>query len=677
MRAIDPITLEVLTQALVSVVGEMRATVFRTARSVAIHEGKDFSCGLFDATGQVVAQSDDISGHVVPLPWHVRAALRAFDGRLAPGDVVMLNDPYLGGTHLNDVTLVHPIFREGRLVFLAAVREHWADVGGTVPGSLSGAARDIYQEGIRIPPVLVVEAGRPNQAVIEVLLANMRVREERLGDLNSGLGACRTAERRLDALLARHKLELVEACVRANLDRSEARMRARIAALPDGDYAFEDYLETFVDGRFEPLRLPLRLIIAGDSLTADFTGASAQVPVPVNSTLAVTTGGVVITLKAALDPTAPMNQGAFRPVTVIAPEGTVANVTHPAPAGSHGELRKRVMAVMIGALSRASPERITGDVHRTSFHNMIGGAHPRTRREYVHYEWGAGGNGGFLGGDGPSAMAAVDWGNLNTLQSTEVIESSFPLLVEESRLGIGSGGEGRSRGGAGMRRAIRVLAEGAQYSVLADGAVLPAFGIAGALSAAPVASHIERAGEAIRFASPGKVGGFPLRAGDVVVMQAAGGGGYGDPLDRPIQAVLDDLEQGTLTPERAREVYGAVLDAAGRPDAAASERARAAIRDARRMLVVVPAAALLYRAGRFSERRICPVAPEDAAALGLAEDALVELDAQAGAPLRAWAVPDAAVAPGTVPLDSFGLRALGLTPGAQLHLRPLRPPAVA
>ena len=445
MEALDPITLEVVGEGLISVVREMRATVFQTARSVAIYEARDFSCGLFDATGRVVAQSEDIGSHVVPLPWSVEAALARFQSGLRPGDVILMNDVYHGGTHLNDVTLIYPVFADGELVFFPAVREHWADVGGSVPGSMSGTATEIYQEGMRIPPIKIIEAGQVNQAAMDLILSNMRVPDERLGDFRSGLAACHTAERRLEELLRRHGSETLLAAVTQNLDRSEVRMRSRIGELPDGVYYYEDYLESFGGHGFEPLLLPLTLTVAGETLHADLSGASPQVPLPVNSTAAVTAASVYITLKSILDPEAALNHGAFRPVTVEAPESTIVNVRHPAPAGSHGEIRKRVIAAMLGALAQAIPERVSGDIHRTSFHNMIGGYDAVSDRQWVHYEWAAGGNGALIDADGASAMAAIDWGDLSTVQPTEVLESRLPLTILFSRLGVDSGGGGRQR----------------------------------------------------------------------------------------------------------------------------------------------------------------------------------------------------------------------------------------
>lgn len=668
----DPITLELLTEGLISVVREMRATVFRTARSVAITEAKDFSCGLFDPDTQVVAQSEDIGAHVVPLPWSVAAAMQDFAGDLGPGDVIALNDPYRGGTHLNDVTLIYPVFADDRLIFFPAVREHWADVGGAVPGSLSGTATEIYQEGVRIPPIKLVEGGTINKAAMALILNNMRVSDERLGDFHAGMAACHTAERRIGELLRRHGLEALLECVRINLDRSEARMRREIARLPDGDTFYEDYLETFGPRGFEPLLLPLRLSVAGDRLTADFTGASPQVPVPVNSTLAVTAASVFITLKSVLDPTAPLNHGSFRPVEVIAPEGTIVNVTHPAPAGSHGEIRKRVVGAMLAALSQVVPELVSGDVHRTSFHNLIGGLDPRTGKEYVHYEWSSGGNGAFAENDGASAMATIDWGDLATVQPSEVIESRFPLLIEFSRLGVDSGGDGRHRGGLGMRRGLRVCAQTATYSLLADGAVLPPFGVLGGESAAAVDSFVMREGRQLRFERPGKVGGFMLGEGDLLVLQSAGGGGYGDPLERPPERVAEDVREGYVSREHARTLYGVVIASDGAVNETATVSLRREIAAARVTLTARDHPEALYASGRTSRRRICPLHRKDADDLGVVEGDIVELIGHGGPALRAWVVVDREGKAGSVPLDPTARNILGIRHGERLHLRRMR-----
>jgi N-methylhydantoinase B len=665
---LDPITLEVLTQSLIATVREMRATVCRTASSVAIYDAKDFSCGLFAPDSQVVAQSEDIGSHVVPLPWSVRSAMEKMGATLAPGDVILVNDPYSGGTHLNDVTIIYPVFRDGRLIFFPAVRAHWADVGGMVPGSMSGKATEIYQEGIRIPPLKILEGGRINEAALDLLLANMRVPEERLGDFQASLAACRVAEKRLNEICGRYGADTLLEAVRLDLDRAEARMRACIAAVPDGTCYYEDYLETFIGGVFEPLLLPLALTVEGDRMIADFTGASVQVPFPVNSTAAVSAAGVFITVKSVFDPQAPLNQGSFRPIEVITPPGTIVNVQRPAPAGSHGEIRKRVIATMVGALAQMTPAKVAGDLCRTSFHNLIGGFDARTGREWVHYEWSAGGNGAFAEDDGPSASATIDWGDLVTVQSSEVIETRMPLLVESSRLAPDSGGAGKSRGGLAMQRAMRVLASGARYSLLSDGAVVPAFGVLGGLAGYPVGAWIDRHGAIEDFDTPGKVAGHPLEEGSIVMIRSAGGGGYGDPLDRDGERVACDLREGYVSAKAARELYGLVLDKGGRVDAAATVAERRRLRAARIRLEMQLDGGV-FEKGAVSSRRICRLNPLDAIAAGIGEDDLVELDTQRAAPLRAWTRLDAGVRPGTVPIDRRGLSILKAAEGERVDLR--------
>jgi N-methylhydantoinase B len=665
---LDPITLEVLTQALIATVREMRATVCRTASSVAIYDAKDFSCGLFAPDSQVIAQSEDIGSHVVPMPWSVRAAMEKLGATLAEGDVILLNDPYAGGTHLNDVTIIYPIFRDGRLIFFPAVRAHWADVGGMVPGSMSGKATEIYQEGIRIPPLKIFEGGSVNQAALDLLLANMRVPDERLGDFQAGLAACRVAEKRIHEICKRYGVDTLLQAVRLDLDRAEARMRASIAAVPDGTSYYEDYLETFMAGRFEPLLLPLALTVKGDRMIADFSGASPQVPFPVNSTAAVSAAGVLITVKSVFDPQAPLNQGSFRPIEVITPPGTIVNVQRPAPAGSHGEIRKRVIATMVGALAQMVPEKVAGDLCRTSFHNLIGGFDPRAGREWVHYEWSAGGNGAFAEDDGPSAIATIDWGDLVTVQSSEVIETRMPLLVESSRLAVDSGGPGTTRGGLSMQRALRVLAPDARYSLLSDGAVVPAFGVLGGLSGVPVGAWIERHGAIEEFETPGKIAGHALQEGDVVMVRSAGGGGYGDPLDREAKRVAADLREGLISPAAASDHYGVVLDETNAIDAAATSALRQRMRAARVGLTALLQAEV-FEAGAVSQRRVYRLNPADARSAHIGEDDLVELDTARAAPLRGWARLDDKVGPGTVGLDARGLAILKAAAGEKVTLR--------
>src|SRR5581483_775188 len=423
-------------------------------------------------------------------------------------------------------------------------------------------------------------------------------------------------------------------------------------------------------GVFEPLLLPLALTVKGDRMIADFTGASAQVPFPVNSTAAVSAAGVLITVKSVFDPQAPLNQGSFRPIEVITPPGTIVNVQRPAPAGSHGEIRKRVIATMVGALAQMVPDKVAGDLCRTSFHNLIGGFDARAGREWVHYEWSAGGNGAFAEDDGPSAMATIDWGDLVTVQSSEVMETRMPLLVESSRLAVDSGGAGTTRGGLSMQRALRVLAPEARYSLLSDGAIVPAFGVVGGLSGFPVGSWIDRNGQIEDFDTPGKIAGHHVEEGAMVVVRSAGGGGYGDPLARDPERVATDVHEGYVSAAAATRLYGVVLKQKGAVDAAATAALRQQIRAARfKLTAATVAESEVFEPGAYSRRRVCRLNPADAAAGRLHEDDVVELDARLAAPLRAWLRIDATVARGSVPLDPRALAILKIKSGEPVELR--------
>ena len=675
MTAVDPITLEVVCEGLIAIVREMRATVIRASYSPVIWDMDDFSCALFDPLGQMIAQSEDHPGHVLPMPWSVRCAMEDFEGDLRPGDVILLNDSYRGGTHLNDVTMLYPLFDGDELIIFPAVRAHWSDVGGGAPGSYSGLNTNIYQEGVRIPPIKIVEEGRLNRAAMALLLNNMRLPEDRRGDFNASLGACRIAESRIRRLLAKYGRKTVLDCITLNLDRSERRLRARIATLPRGEYVYEDYLEFYQDGGFDPVLMRLTLTIAGDEIVADFAGSSSQVPGVVNSTLATTGAGVLVAVKAVLDPEGPINHGTFRPIRLQAPEASIVDVKLDAPAGAHGEVRKRAVSVMLGALAQVVPELVSGDLCGTSFPNAMGGRDERRQRDYVYYEAPAGGNGAFLEGDGASAWGNIDFGNVRTIQSAEALESGMPLHVERSELRCDSGGEGTTRGGLGLRRELRLLEGESRYSVLSDRAVLPPFGVAGAGPAAPVKVSLRRDGAEVDFATPGKVTGVAIRAGDIVVMQSAGGGGYGDPLAREPDRVRDDVLAGYVSPERARLGYGVVLAPSGEVDVATTQAERARLATARRRFPVTAGERDPYE-GRLGRHRVLRVAPAMAADLGLAAGDLIELRGRHPAPLRGWLRVDADAHEEQVALDALGRRILGVSPGDSVEVKHLPMPPI-
>ena len=669
--AVDPITLEVVAEGLISIVREMRANIIRASYSSVIYEMDDFSCALFGPDAQLVAQWWDHPGHVLPLPWGVRCAFEDFKDDIHPGDAFLLNDPYRGGTHLNDVTLIMPVFDEaGRLMIFPAVRAHWVDVGGMVPGSYSGLSSNIYQEGMRIPPIKIWERGKLNRAAMTLLMANMRVPIEREGDLNASIGACRIAESRIRKLVAKYGSKTVMDCVALNLDRTERRLRDRIRELPDGTYHYEDYLEFYNQGRLDPVLARLALTVEGDQVIADFAGSNAQVPGVVNNSLAVAGAGVFVALKSTLDPGGMVNEGAFRPITLKAPSGTIFNVALDAPAGAHGEVRKRAVSVSLGALAQIIPGKISGDLCGSSFPNAIGGWNPRRNRQYVYYEAPAGGNGGLLDADGASTFVNVDFGNLPSIHNAESIENEMPLLVESSELRTDGGGPGQFRGGAGMVRRIRLLDQEAQYSVLSDRAVIPPWGVLGAGSGSPYHLSVERDGEVLEFATPGKVTGYPIYRDDVVVMRSSGGGGYGDPLTRELQRVADDIVRGVVSADTARQSYGVVLGPNGEIDLRASTELRASIAQARFTMSVAADDSLDPYAGAKGRHRVVVLCRADAQTLSVTDDDLIEMLGLHPAPLRAWVRIDIqAGRSGYVRLDAFGRKVLGVADGDRIIVR--------
>lgn len=676
-EAIDPITLEVVCEGLISIVREMRANIIRASYSSVIYEMDDFSCALFAPDGQLAAQWWDHPGHVLPLPWGVRCAFEDFKDDIHPGDVLMLNDPYRGGTHLNDVTVIYPVFDvQGRAMIFPAVRAHWVDVGGMVPGSYSGLSTNIYQEGVRIPPIKIWERGVPNRAAMTLLMANMRVPLERQGDLNASIGACRIAEARVRKLVGKYGAKTVADCVALNLDRTERRLRARIAELPDGDYHYEDYLEFYNDGRLDPVLARLKLSVAGDQIVADFAGSNLQVPGVVNNSLAVAGAGVFVAVKSTLDPGGAVNEGAFRPLTFKAPSGTIFNVAHDAPAGAHGEVRKRAVSVALGALAQIIPEKISGDLCGSSFPNAIGGWNPRRNRQYVYYEAPAGGNGGLSDADGASTFVNVDFGNLPTIHNAESIENEMPLLVESCELRPDGGGAGKFRGGVGMIRKVRLLGDEAQYSVLSDRGVIPPWGVMGAGGGLPYHLSIERDGAVHEFATPGKVTGHPIRRDDVVVMRSSGGGGYGDPLRRDPDKVADDVARGIVTREFARRWHGVVLSDGGRADADATAELRRDLEAARFTATIVEDDGLAPYDGAKGRHRTVALCAADATSLGAVDDGLIEIFGRHPAPLRAWLRIEAGCRSREIRLDAFGRQVLGVANGDRVVLRHVPIPAV-
>jgi N-methylhydantoinase B len=673
----DPITIELIQTRLTSIVREMRTIVIRTAYSPMITEGHDFSSAVLSPRGELVAASQlEQPTHISALSWSAGEVIGKYGADIAPGDLFLHNDPYTGGSHLNDVGLFHPVFLEGKLLAFIAVMAHWQDVGGMVPGSLSGTATEIFQEGIRVPAIRIARGGELTPEVMQLLLANVRQPEDRLGDLRAQEGACRVAERRLLAMARRWGEATIAEALEALLERAEARMRAAIGQLPDGVYHYETYLDNSGPSP-EPLRLRLSLTVAGEEIHADFTGCAPQVLGPTNLGPAPATTATFTMTKALLDPGGPINAGALRPLRVTAPEGSVVNARPPAACGAIGEVRRALESLVVGTLGKAIPERRVGDLKGASNIISIGGPHPARGEAFLYAEFPAGGTGGFAGADGNNTMRNYAEGDISSLQPIEAVELTCPLRVEATVLRQDSGGAGARRGGLGMERHVRLLAPEGRLSVLSDRNLIPPYGVRGGGNGAPNRFTVRRDGKELQPSPlPGKVTNFSLREGDVLVIRTAGGGGYGPPLQRDPAAVARDVEYGYCSAEAAQDSYGVVLSNGG-IDAAATEAVRASLQFRRTEATV----GLLEVAGDGDgpaeyrgARRRAVVDPETARHLGAEPGTMVELPAPAGPSLLAWLEVDDALPPGSCRLGASGLAILGVAPQARIELRPLVTP---
>ena len=667
MPIVDPITLEVVRGSLVATALQMRATLIRTAYAPIIYETLDFSCGLLTADGELAAMSEDFSGHVFAMALGLKDARDKFAGSIHPGDVIAVNDPYTGGTHMNDTAFYTPFFFDGDILLFIAVRAHWADVGGATPGSFSGQDTEIYQEGMRIVPVKIIERGRRNDGLWDVLFANMRGQEEREGDALAMLDTAKVAEMRISELCAKYGGETVKECLRILLDSAEDTMRQRIRELPDGESYYEQYMD---NGGLSPDPLPIRgkLAIHGDSMTLDFAGTAPQVVGPMNSGLPVTQGGVFVIVKSWLDPKTPVNGGTFRPVRFVIPEGSCLAATLPAAVGGCWEVYRQIESCVIGLLSQIMPYEPGGETTGTTNHIYIAGYDPVRESRYLLYEYPMGGTPATADTDGATGTFGYDCGDMACVYPAESAEQRQPLLIESLETRNDGEGAGYRRSGFGVARRVRVLADDSQLNVMSDRSIIPPWGALGAPAGAVNSVTVLRDGRELDPSPlPGKVKSFPLKAGDVVLMKASAGGGVGDPLSREVERVERDVLEEYVSVERARDVYGVAIEN-GAPNLAETERLRSELRSRRSQLTVTEAPT-----DEFDDRgcRVSAISREAAARLEVADGDMVEHISTAPAPIRAWVRVVDAQARNELPLGPVGRRMLHVAPGDEVWVRKL------
>ncbi|MFO8060400.1 MAG: hydantoinase B/oxoprolinase family protein, partial [Bacillota bacterium] len=564
--AIDPISLQVLRNSFIAITEEMGMTLRKTGYSPNIKEREDCSTALFDASCRIIAQADYPMqpGHLGAMIYSVREAVATFpDDSWTPGDVVIGNDPHRGGNHLPDITLITPIFWGGKLRGFAANRAHHADVGGAVPGSISGKSTEIYQEGFIIPPLKLYEGGRLNRAIMELLRANVRTPEERTGDLRAQMAANEKGRTRLEELYDRYGPETVESAIEELIQYSERRMRHEIEQIPDGTYSFSDLMD---DDGVSPERVQLRaaVTVRGSDITFDFSGSAPQTLGPINTTEAITAGTIFYVLRCLTDPSIPPNEGCYRPIVIRAPRGTVVNPNPPAAVvGGNLETAQRLCDVLIGAFRDALPERVIAACNGQMCNVGIGGMDRRRDPAvpYAYYETIGGGFGARAHADGIDGIHCHMTNTMNT--PVEAIELAYPFIITHYSLIPDSAGPGQFRGGLGIRRDYRILGDDATFTLLAERRKTRPYGLFGGGEGQPGVDILdpETTGQRV---IPGKHT-VRLKPGQVVSIRTPGAGGRGDPLKRDPQLVLADVLEGRISEEGAEKLYG-VVTSGGRVD---------------------------------------------------------------------------------------------------------------
>ncbi len=569
---VDPITFEVVQNALGTIADEMALTIMRTAYSAVVRDAMDYSTALCDNRGNMIAQGLTIVMHLGSFPGAVEVILERFAGDINSEDVFILNDPYgSGGIHLPDIYIIKPIFCSGELHAFACALAHHTDVGGIVPGSNSTNATEIYQEGLRIPTLKLYEKGMPNQAIFSILEKNVRVPDKVLGDLRSTVAAANTGDREYQTLAARYGTAMLRDYCDELLDYSERVAREEISDLPDGRYEFTDYIdaETVEDG---PVVIQVAVIIEGDHVIIDFEGTSAQVKAGINCPLVFTRSAAAGAIRLILDPAIPNSAGYFRVLEVRAPVASVANAVLPAACGARGMTGFRILDAVLGALAQVVPERVpAGGEGGNSILSM--GGYDSQFNAFVFVDLLAGARGGAPWGDGVEGIPHPGSNIANT--PIELIEADLPVRVERYELLADSAGPGKYRGACGHIREVRLLADAATLQIRSDKRIHPPYGLAGGLAGGPSNSTLLR-GDLIENLPTLAVS--TMRRGDLLQHVLAGGGGWGDPLDRDVDAVCRDILEQKVTPEAARDQYGVISDSAGQVDASATSSLRARLR---------------------------------------------------------------------------------------------------
>jgi N-methylhydantoinase B len=571
---IDPITFAVVKNGLDAIVDEIAYTVVRTARSEIVKDVMDYSAALCDRSGRMVAQAKTIALHLGAVPEAMAAVLAAYGNDLHPGDAVVLNDPYRGGMHLPDIFMFMPIFHGGTLQAFSVVICHHTDVGGRVAGSNASDSTEIYQEGLRIPVLKLYDKGALNKTLADIIALNVRVPDRVMGDLFAQYAACQVGVREIGKLCERYGAEVLQGYMSAFLDYAERLTREEIRTWPKGTFRFTDYIDD--DGMDDrPIPITVAITVHEDSLTVDYEGSSAQVRGAINATRSYTHSCTYLSVRCALKGDVPNNAGIFRCLEVRVPEGSVLNPQSPAPVAARALTGYRICDAMFGALAQIVPDRIPAAGEGGNTVVCLSGLRPN-REPFIIVDMVCGAWGGRPDRDGVEAITNPSQNLSNT--PVETLEAQHPVRVEDYALIADSCGAGKWRGGLGVRRSYRLLAEEAQLQLRSDRMRFQPYGLDGGGPARATRNTLMT--DNVAHALPSKIT-TTLKRGSVIVHEQAGGGGFGDPLARDPDRVARDVWNGKISIDYARRHHGVVVDEAGVIDAAATATLRSTLRAAR------------------------------------------------------------------------------------------------
>ena len=553
-HGVDPVTREIVKNALAAAADEMAIALYRTAYSTIVRDCLDYSTSLCDGEGQMIAQGVTIPLHLGSVPFAMETLFAKYGDDMEPGDVFILNDPFEGGMHIPDIFIIKPIYWEGARIAFSVSTAHHLDLGGRLPGSSACDNTEIFQDGLRIPWLKLYRRGEPDEALLAMIRVNVRVPEMTLGDLRAQVAACHTGERAVHELVRRYGPESFRACTADLIDYTERLVRAEIARWPDGTHTFTDHMDSDGVGG-PPVKLHVALTVEGDSLTADFTGSAAQVPGAINNTYSFTFSVAALCVRAALRLDLPNTAGIFRPISVIAPEGTVLNVVMPGASSMRGITGFRLADLMFGVLAQFVPHRIQAAGEGGNSLVVLGGLHP-DRSPYVYYELMTGTWGGRPDRDANDGLCNP--ANVASNIPVEEAESNYPLRIERYGLVRDSGGPGRFRGGMAVEREWRLLDGRAHLAIRSDRRDHLPYGLSGGRPGTGSINVLSReSGEEETLIT---MVSTSMEAGERLYHRQAGGGGWGDPLERDPELVAQDVRNDKVSLACAREDYGVVLD---------------------------------------------------------------------------------------------------------------------